>query len=217
MNTLAYLFIFTAVILMRAVSRGRAANVMEDLSDAFLAAIRGDSNGLREVANRTGTSTTAPVVQSTQSSRGESAFANGTAGAIGQNAVRLGSLAKGYRLGATGPTYYDCSGLMWQACKAARAYTGIRFTTATLHLSKQFTEVTEPMLDDIVVWRNHHMGVVTGKDKFYSAMNSHDGIGYATISTWASGKQGTPRYYRANTVQRGSSGQGAGGGGGSSW
>lgn len=219
MNTVAYLFIFAAIVLLRAVARGRAANITEDVSDAFLAFVRGDARGFREVANRTGDSLSAPeaLPAATQGTSGVSAFADSTGGAIAKNAVRRGSLARGYKLGATGPDYYDCSGLMWRACMDARAYKGIRFTTATIGAIKQFTRVDTPRVDDLVVWPRHHMGVVTGDDRFYSAMNSRDGIGYARISTWSGGKQGKPVYYRPTTVEQGSAEQGAGGGGAGSW
>lgn len=221
MNTLAYLFLFAAAIMIRAVSKGRAENIAEDVSDAFLALVRGDGKAFREVSNRTGESLNAPqseVAAATASSAGLTGLP--TNGAIGRAAVKRGSAASGYRWGATGPDAYDCSGLMWRACQDAGVYpkgNGNRFTTATIGASKFFTKVTgAPAVDDIVVWlprvnKVGHMGVVTSGDKFYSARSKKSGIGYATISTFRTDK---PTYYRAKT---GSAGEGGGGGGGGSW
>lgn len=220
MNTIAYLFIFAAAIMLRAVSKGRAENIGEDLSDAFLALIRGDSRAFREVANREGDSLKAPesTVSATSGSSGLTGLP--TNGAIGRAAVKRGSQAVGYKWGRTGPDYYDCSGLMWRACQDAGVYPkgdSNRFTTATIGVSKFFVKVNgAPAVDDIVVWAPSlgqvgHMGVVTGKDKFYSARSVKSGIGYSTISTF---RKNGPTYYRAKT---GAAGDTAGGGGGGSW
>jgi hypothetical protein len=220
MNTIAYLFVFAAVVMLRAVSKGRAANIGEDLSDAFLALVRGDSKAFREVANRTGDSLQAPesTVSATSGSSGLTGLP--TNGAIGRAAVKRGSQAAGYKWGRTGPDYYDCSGLMWRSCQDAGVYPkgdGNRFTTATIRVSHFFTKVDgSPAVDDIVVWapslgKPGHMGVVTGPDRFYSARSVKSGIGYSKISTFRSN---APTYYRAKT---GAAGDTAGGGGGGSW
>jgi hypothetical protein len=220
MNTIAYLFVFAAAIMLRAVSKGRAENIGEDLSDGFLALIRGDGKAFREVASRTGDSLEAPqsAVAATSGSSGLTGLP--TNGAIGRAAVKRGSQAQGYKWGRTGPDFYDCSGLMWRACQDAGVYPkgdGNRFTTATIRLSKFFTLVDgQPAIDDIVVWapalgQVGHMGVVTGTDKFYSARSAKSGIGYSTISSF---RKGAPKYYRAKT---GAAGDTAGGGGGGSW
>jgi peptidoglycan DL-endopeptidase CwlO len=115
-------------------------------------------------------------------------------------AVMLGHKAKGYRWAATGPDYYDCSGLIWRATQLI-GYKGARFTTATLPGLKQFRRLQdrEVNVDDIVHWpAGHggvtgHMGVVTGGDMFYSARSVRSGIGEAKISTFRKAK---PRYYR---------------------
>lgn len=54
MNTLAWILILSAIILARAVMKGRVMNIGEDLSDAFLALVRGESKDLEEVFARTG-------------------------------------------------------------------------------------------------------------------------------------------------------------------
>jgi CHAP domain len=220
MNTIAYLFLFAAGIMLRAVSKGRSENIVEDVSDAFLALVQGDGKAFREVANRTGDSLTAPEAHvATGGSSGLSGLP--TNGAIGRAAVKRGSLARGYEWGKTGPDYYDCSGLMWRACQDAGVYPrgdGNRFNTASIKNSKFFTKVEgTPAIDDIVLWApgvggvTGHMGVVTGTDTFYSARSKKTGIGYAKIKEF---RKASPVYYRAKT---GAAGDTAGGGGGGSW
>lgn len=109
-------------------------------------------------------------------------------GTILAEAIALGHKAKGYRFGDEGPDYYDCSGLMYAASKAAGVYSGGRFTTATVGDNKQFGHVASPRVDDLVVWSENaahgHMGVISAPDKFYSARSVADGLGYLTISTF---------------------------------
>lgn len=220
MNTLAYLLLFAAAIGLNAVRKGRAANIAEDLGDAFIGAVRGDGKAIREVFNRSGASTVAPQAElpaSTPGVRGESAFKPSTGGAITRAATKRGSLAKGYRWGATGPDYYDCSGLMWRACQDAGVNVGGRFTTATFSGNKAFTRVSKPAPDDIVLWPFQHIGVVTGDDTYYSAISTKRGIGSGKIS--AQPFKGGPQYFRATNVRADNAGvsTGASGGKGGSW
>jgi len=101
-------------------------------------------------------------------------------------ALRLGKSAKGYRFGDEGPDYYDCSGLVWRAATNVGVYNGDRFTTYTVGHSTQFRRVTDPRVDDIVVWSENsahgHMGVISAPDQFYSARSVADGLGYLSIS-----------------------------------
>lgn len=226
MNTIGYIFILVAALMIRAVAKGRVTHIGEDLTDAFVAIVSNDAAALREVSSRTGSDTTAPegVMPATQGSSGESGLNDPSASSatgIAGKAIARGSKAKGYRWGATGPDYYDCSGLMWRSCQDAGAYPKSgsgsgRFTTSTIAGNKAFQRVSKPGIGDIVCWTNHHMGVVTGTDKFYSAKSKKSGIGYGTISTWP---HGNPVYYRPKTAPSAGSGvgQGSGGGGGGSW
>lgn len=104
-------------------------------------------------------------------------------------ALALGDKAKGYRFGAVGPDYFDCSGLVLEACKKAGIYASdVRFTTYTVKNSKLFERVTAPRVDDIVVWSENsahgHMGIISGPDEFYSARSVKDGLGFLKISTF---------------------------------
>jgi NlpC/P60 family protein len=195
-NTVGWLLIFSSIILARQVTKGRVMNLGEDLSDAFIAIASGDTTGLGEVLARTGDSTNPVdlgVGDLTYKGHGNPANAadkttpvnNAT---ILREAVNLGEAAKGYRFGASGPDYYDCSGLVWRACQKA-GYTGGRFTTFTIAKLKGFQQLGDPALGvsqvtlgDIVVWPTHHMGVVSTNGRFYSARSVKSGIGESPIA-----------------------------------
>lgn len=228
MNTIAWLFILGGILIARQVSRGRVMNLTEDLGDAFIAVASGDTDALGEVLTRRGddASPTAADLAVYKLTEGVT-DAFGTlvptvAGGIGDaykqlgdgignlalTAIMLGSRAKGYRWAATGPDYYDCSGLMWRAAQGI-GYKGSRFTTATLPGRKEFKRISAPgmqgpgltaaTINDIVLWPagrggiTGHMGVITGGNKFYSARSVRSGIGEASISGFRSK---APDYYR---------------------
>lgn len=219
MNTVAWVLILAAVLVGRAVYKGRVLNMGEDLSDAFLALVSSDTEKLKEVLDRTGDSNTASAADLNIYQNSMDAFvgpgvetAKGVGSLLDQlenranssvalAAVILGSKAKGYRWGGSGPSYYDCSGLMWAAMKLAKVYSGSRFSTSDFErmTGKVYTRVSTPQTDDIVLWPlrvpyvTGHMGVVTGADKFYSARSVRSGIGESSISTFRSYK---PQYYR---------------------
>ncbi len=232
MSTVAWFLLLCGVLIIRQVSKGRVMNIGEDLSDALLAITRGDTKALSAVFAREGdadqpafatlgdalgtavvgvagaTGTTSEVVAKALGGQltGIETRANSS---IVLAAIMLGEKARGYRFGASGPDYYDCSGLMYRACQKV-GYKGGRFTTFTIGSNKAFRRVGNPQeqgpgiggtagasIDDIVVWPTKHMGVVTGPDQFYSAMNVKDGIGVARISSWTGG--GNPVYYRLVT------------------
>lgn len=215
MNTLAWVLIFVAILMVRAVYKGRVLNMGEDLSDAFLAVINSDTGKLKEVLSRVGDSNTASgvdisIFQPSLDAIGKPAIgvARGAGDlinelearantSVGLAAVMLGSKAKGYRWGASGPDYYDCSGLMWAAMKLAKVYSGSRFNTASFEgqLKGTYARVSSsPEIEDIVLWplripyATGHMGIVTGPDKFYSARSLKSGIGESTISSFRSYK-----------------------------
>jgi len=125
-----------------------------------------------------------------------------------QEAVKLGSAARGYRFGAQGPTYYDCSGLVWDAERKINEFVGDRYTTYTILQSSQYHRISagKQQVNDIVVWSENsahgHMGVISGPDQFYSARDVADGMGYNRISTFHVYPVG-PIYLRP--VRRGSS------------
>jgi hypothetical protein len=54
MNTVGWLLILTAGLALSVISRGRVMNLADDLGDAFLAIVRGDTAGLTEVLKRSG-------------------------------------------------------------------------------------------------------------------------------------------------------------------
>lgn len=192
MNTIGYVFVFIAILMVNAVARGRIMHLPGDLGEAFTAAISGDYPELKEVLTRSGDGLAATVVVASEAQ----GAASGGTGLLSE-CKRLAVIADNhYLLGTTGPKTYDCSGLVWRALKNIGAYTGSRFTTHTFVLAaRSFAEpVDSPQIGDIVLWAGHHMGVVSGPDKFFSARNRKSGIGESSISAWPN--QGSPRYFR---------------------
>lgn len=199
MSTLGWLLILVAILIGRQVMAGRVLNLKQDIGDAFLAIARGDTSSLTEVFSRTGEGLTA-------SQGGDTGGSTGTLTKVPANhsiveaAVQLGSKAKGYRWSATGPDYYDCSGLMWRACQRV-GYTGPRFTTADVLRQKGMSKVTDGQVGDMVLWPvgsgglTGHIGVMTAADEFYSARSVASGIGFSKISTF---RKVPPVYVRFN-------------------
>lgn len=195
MNTLGYLFILIAILLIRQVFKGRVTYLGKDLADTFTAVTSGDTDALSEILTRTGDSNIAN--QATIVGH-DSPVPTNPNGGLAAAAIRRGQVAKGYRWAATGPDYYDCSGLMWRACQDM-GYKGPRFSTETVRSGKGFTVVDKGTVNDMVLWPagsggvTGHMGVITGDNKFYSARSVKSGIGYADISTF---RKAAPIYVR---------------------
>lgn len=201
MSTLGWALILVAVFIIRASAKGRALQLKDDIPDAFLALVTGDTDALGEVLSRTGDGLTAEQADLTGAAvaQGLDVAADiANKFSISAAAIKRGKAAKGYRWTATGPDYYDCSGLMWRACQDTGAYKGPRFTTSTIGALKTFVKVSDPQVNDLVVWPTHHMGVVTGPDQFYSARSVRSGIGYSPIHNF---RKSTPIYYRPSTVK----------------
>lgn len=215
MNTLGWVFILVGVLVIRAVSKGRVLNIGEDLSDAFLAIANGDSKELTEVLQRTGDSSESSSLKDYRPIVKTAAGIENTGTSLAKKAIALGEKAQGYRWEATGPDYYDCSGLIWRACKAI-GYPGGRFTTATVRSNKKYFSVIEAPgtsgpgvisagYDDLVLWPagsggiTGHIGVITGADTFYSARSVRSGIGNAKISTFRKTKPIYLRYVGKRT------------------
>lgn len=210
MPTFGLIFILAGILLGRQVVTGRVKETPSDVKGIFQSVLTGDFATLQQTLALRGENAP-PDVSGTVAAGASGGAAltgllpnpdSGSGGDLISNMVTLGQVAKGYRLGATGPDFYDCSGLVWAAMKRMGYYTGPRFTTFTFarQLDKQITQVTSPQIGDVVVWNRGaegHMGVVTGSDQVYAAMSPTNGIGYSTISgTSKSVGNITPIYYR---------------------
>lgn len=207
MSTIGWVLILFGALLIRQVSKGRALNLPEDISDAFLALVSGDTDGLSGVLTRTGDAATPTVADAVTNQVGQ-IVANISASGLAAAAIKRGKAAKGYRWAATGPDYYDCSGLIWRACQDI-GYGGSRFTTADIRLRSGFKRIDPPgsegpgfigaTINDIVLWPagsggvTGHMGVITGPNKFYSARSPRSGISEASIASFRKTK---PIYLR---------------------
>lgn len=181
-------------MLFRQVAIGRAQETPQDLRDVFLALINGDVEQAKTVLSQRGSNVDA--------SAGGGLVASDTSVGASTPLVaeveKLGNAARGYKLGATGPEYYDCSGLIWRACKNLGLYTGVRFTTHSFVIqSRGWCEpIKTPSVGDIVLWQSRHMGVCVGNDRMYSARSVNKGIGESSISGDSSYFGHEPKYFR---------------------
>jgi cell wall-associated NlpC family hydrolase len=205
MSTFGLFFILAGVLLARQVVVGRTKETPSDIRDLALAFMNADTEAMKTVLTARGTNVDAASV-------GEVATDDAAAftppigptlpgnGAVAKKAIQLGNAASGYRLGATGPTFYDCSGLIWQAARQVGAYTGNRFTTSSWNAIAPTwcTKQSIPAVGDIVVWPTHHMGVYIGTDQMYSARSPSKGIGTSTISGDSEYFGSAPDYWRVN-------------------
>lgn len=193
MSTVGWVLVIVGGLLARQVAVGRAAETPADFREGFLAVVRGDWDALRTIASGRGTNVetvaldSAPVSDVSGSGSGEQLIST----------MRQLGEGRPYVSGAEGPDAYDCSGLVWAALKKMGLYSGPRFVVHEFPtISKGFAQqVTDPKRGDVVVWMFHHIGVVTGDDRMFSALNPTDGICNSKISDNTS-VQGQPIYFR---------------------
>ena len=203
MRTLGWVAILFGGIILRLMSKGQSLKeIPKSLEEIIIGAVTADVPMIEHALSITGTTNDAPTYATPGSAEGSNP--SGTNGSqLLTEMHNLGGKATGYRFGATGPTYYDCSGLVWRAMKNTRIYTGIRFTTATfgpVAASRGFaTRTIKPTTGDIVIWSRPiggHMGVVDGAGTFYGAQSSKSGIKSEKISGI---REGAPTYWRINS------------------
>lgn len=209
MQSLGLLLILGAAMLGRQVVTGRVMDTATDTKEIVLSVLTGDFDRLGRVLSLRGENVPVDVSGSGASTGTPDPIGLGgvlaggvTGGGAGllSEMVRLGSAATGgYVWGATGPTSYDCSGLVWRAMKNIGFYDGARFTTSTMvrTLGSQIVQVQTPSVGDIVLWPGKHVGVVSGLDQYYSAKSKTSGIGYGTISSSFST---SPVFYRMGSL-----------------
>lgn len=192
MHTIAYILILAGILTMRATLSGRVREIPEDLRDSVVAVLTADGALLKEVGARKGGSASAGVVTLDTISYGDSS-------ASGDLIAEMNRLAKAagndyHWGGASVKDGWDCSGLVYGALKTMGVYNGARFTTRTFEsLAAPFAvRVATPQRGDIVVWVGSHMGVVTGTDRYYSALSERSGIKEDAIHN----HKGTPHYWR---------------------
>lgn len=194
MPTVAYFFIIVAALIVRGVVKGRATDVPGDLRDVFIGVLTGDLEAAKEAVNRTG-SDREPVALDLTAATG-AVVAGAALGTGSGKGVTL--LAKMHEIGAGKPYRFggtfanggggDCSGLVWRAGKILGYWGNPRFTTATFPAvaMRRCDVVSTPAVGDIVVWQRGgvkgHMGVVSGDDRFYSALSSDAGVTEAKTS-----------------------------------
>lgn len=202
MPTFGLAFLAIGALLMRQVAVGRTRETPSDIKALTLAILSGDAAAMQTVMSQRGTNADVESVSEVATST-DSTSVSTSGSASGSTllsaAMVLGNSASGYVWGATGPKYYDCSGLVWQACRKLKIYNGARFTTSTFEaVAKSFaTKVSTPAVGDIVVWPGKHMGIVSGADSYYSARSVSKGIGTSSLSDDVAYFAGnTPQYWR---------------------
>lgn len=199
-ETFAWLLLFSGGLMIRQVAIGRAPETADDARDFFAAVFSGDLEAARAVAKQRGTN-----VGDVTEAGSSTAVGSVTSTILLSEAMRIGNAARGYRLGSTGPEYFDCSGLVWRAMMNV-GMRHPRFTTSSFALVvPEASRVDTPTVGDLVVWTGKHMGIVSGPDRFYSALSPTSGIRDAVISTTPVGKPPTvsaPKYYRVGTDDR---------------
>jgi len=180
MPVIGYVLILAGLLLIRQVATGRALETPSDIRGMFTAALNGDFDGVKAITGQRGSA----LKSGTTASATSAAVVPGGSSELLKEMVRLGS-GKPYVFGAEGPSSYDCSGLVWRAVYNLGIYRGPRFTAGTSFISAmrgKMTQVTSPQVGDIVLWNGHHIGVVAGADKMYSARSTDKGIGYSSLS-----------------------------------
>ena len=207
MNTFGLVFVLGGVLLLRQVVTGRVRETPSDFRDITLALLSADFDALKVTLGQRGQNVS-PVVTGTVAAGATGGISGllsqGVTGDVLAKSVELGQSAKGYRLGATGPEYYDCSGLIWRAMKDLKIYNGPRFTTSTFvaQMGGLVSKVGNPVIGDIVLWPGKHMGVVSAHDQMYSAKSPSTGIGYSPIAASNPSIGGIPVYYRLTEIKQ---------------
>jgi cell wall-associated NlpC family hydrolase len=89
-----------------------------------------------------------------------------------------------YRMGATGPYRFDCSGFVWSVFQEA----GVEFTRSTARsLWNEFAPPTESekyKFGTLVFFNNlHHVGIVADENGFFHASSSH-GVVYSRFDDY---------------------------------
>jgi cell wall-associated NlpC family hydrolase len=120
--------------------------------------------------------------------------AHGTADAAparGSQAALILRLVKkavghGFRFGAEGPRFFDCSGLVWSVYHRAGLVGRIggarRGATGYLHWAQRHNRLAHrnPQIGDVILWgshgRAHHSGIYIGNGRAISALNRKLGV-----------------------------------------
>lgn len=191
-----YLLLGLGAVLARQVAVGRAMETPGDIRDLAVALLSADTGSMQEVFSRRGENVS--VEDSGEVASVESSTETPGSTELSRKVVSLGQNSRGYALGAEGPTYYDCSGLVWRAAKSLGIYNGPRFTTSNFKsIAKGWAhKVGTPKPGDIVLWPTHHMGVYVGNNKMYSARSPSKGVGYSSISGDSGYFGSQPEYWR---------------------
>ncbi|WP_079177907.1 C40 family peptidase [Streptomyces mangrovisoli] len=153
-----------------------AKQAKADLADAKAEKKKADEAARKAAAERASRSAERTVLTSTASTSTSSSTATGSAAAI-VSFVKA-QIGKSYVLGASGPSAYDCSGLVQAAFKQV----GISLPRVSQDQSTAGTQVSLSNLQpgDILYWGSagsaYHVAVYVGDGMFVGAQNPSTGI-----------------------------------------
>ena len=199
MITSGYVLVMLGVFFVREGLHGRNfGDALSDLKTLVTALFTFDTSAIGTALSTSAAASTPTAA--TAFTAAPSSAASGAGGtALLTEMHKLAASATGYRLGGTGPAYYDCSGLVWRAMTNLGIYTGSRFVVSSFAsaLGSKVTVTNAPQVGDVVTWVNGsraHMGVVDGQGTFFSALNPRQGI--VTIPITSLTGEGSPKFYR---------------------
>lgn len=194
-KAIGYVVIGVAIFLYYEGFRGRTmTEAQEDMSALIKGVITFDSDAIIGAVSEAGTltdssgTTTENSLSRTDRVVGDSADYAGSSGKgtrVLKRAKELGEAATGYRLGGTGPKYYDCSGLIWRAMNDLNLAGPVRFTTFTFkaQTGSKIEQVDSPSTGDIILWELGHMGICDGPNSIYHASSPKSGILTSNLTT----------------------------------
>lgn len=204
MRTFGYVLFFLGILFVRGAIRDRTIQeTSDDIAALMLSIVRLDWPAIDKVLATRGEGTNfvfgedVPAANGDNNAGSDTQSGSTTGARVLAEAVRLGT-GKKYRLGATGPDAYDCSGLVWRAMRNVGAYSGPRFTTATwpvVAVTVKAKKVDTPAVGDIALWPGH-MGIVDGTGTTFAARSPQYGIGTSKIDVTSKSVGGRPVFYR---------------------
>ncbi len=158
-----------------------AEALVSKLSAKQRAAIAAEQQQTDRTASQTSTSTT----PSTTSTTPTTATGSASSRALAALAFAKAQIGKSYRLGATGPSAYDCSGLV----KAAYASVGISLprTSQAQFGAGRAVSRSELQPGDLVFFYSgiSHVGIYMGNGVMVDARNSRVGVVYSQVfASW---------------------------------
>jgi cell wall-associated NlpC family hydrolase len=182
METMGWVLILVAALIVRGVARGRSlTDNYHDLADLFTHVLSNDLPGAKAVLARTGDSNIPAVVPAAASAPGSTQTPSSTSSVSARAAAWAQTqVGKPYRWGATGPDAYDCSGLVYAAFKQF----GVTLprTSQLMMLSGVSVDQSNLQVGDLVFPDPNHVQIYVGGGKIVEA--PHSGAAVRVVPMW---------------------------------